>query len=291
MELKDILPISAFGCIGTVKGPHSADLLERYILHNKPVLGKFPQRIIAINKLPEVSNRDEQNYKNVWIKHFPFNTKVIIKDHMEHMFGAINLEEELLSTIKNDFHHIKYLFKSMDDVLIGEGLLEREYKEADVYYLPGFSYETLTDYQYNDSLYVPNAPLDIHARTFKNIYKQNVTNPQTTFSITNVDRFDSYYGDDILDRYSIYRRQAEQTPGIKPWEVTMPDGLKLDCESLFGRQIKDLTKECLLTDKEFEDLYMLVYQNKIADPAHKNIMFKELGICHFHFPDYGVFEI
>lgn len=290
MKLKDILPISAFGCIGTVKGPHSADLLERYILHNKPVLEKFPQRIIAINKLPEASDEDEYDYGYVWIKHFPTNTKVIIKNHMEHMFGAINLEEEILSTVKNDFPHIKYLFKSMDDVLIGKGLFEREYREADVYYLPGFSYESLRIFESDfNKMNRKSTPRLI--TSYINNYKNNVTNPQTTFSITNVDRFDSYYGDDILDRYSIYRREAEQTPGIKPWEVTMPDGLKLDCESLFGRQIKNLSKECLLTDTEFTDLYMLVYQNKIADPAHKNIMFKELGICHFHFPGHGVFEI
>lgn len=185
------------------------------------------------------------------------------------MFGTIDLEETILEYIKRELPEVQYLWKSMDDVITTTDLLELEVEEAEFYYLPGFSYESI-----------------IKAGGKKNLRKVYETfdtgfyTPQTPFFILDVTNIDTLYGSDINTKITIYEEAKAQNQAVKPWD--MPFDIKFDCETHLGRTTKDLKKYCLLKD-QFEDLLDMVEINKIGDPSHKNIYFEKLGVCHYHF--------
>jgi len=214
----------------------------------------------------------------MWSVNVP-NVVILISDtNRGHMFGTMDLEEDLLSYVKKNIPSAKYLFKSMDDVIIYDRLLEVEVPEADFYYLPGFSYETVV----------------IKSRSIEDLYNNYETykswyyTPQTTFFILNISNIASLYGDDVGWKYDHYMAVKKLRPEIKPWEVAFY--LKFDCESHLGRTTKDLSKYCLI-EPEFKQLASLAQTLPITDPSHKNIFFNRIGVCHYHFYNQNVISV
>jgi hypothetical protein len=185
------------------------------------------------------------------------------------MFGTIDLEEAILKYVKRELPEVQYLWKSMDDVITTSDLLDLDVEEAEFYYLPGFSYESIQKAGGKQNLHKVYQAFD-----------SGVYTPQTTFFILDVTNIDSIYGNDIDTKIAIYEEVKARNPSVKPWEV--PFNIKFDCETHLGRTTKDLKKYCLIED-QFEDLLDMVEVNKIGDPSHKNIYFEKLGVCHYHF--------
>jgi hypothetical protein len=185
------------------------------------------------------------------------------------MFGTIDLEEAILKYVKSELPEVQYLWKSMDDVITSSEILKIEVKEADFYYTPGFSYESIIKAGGRSNLH----------KIFED-YESGFWSPQTTFFILNITNIDSLYGNDVDSKTAIFKEAEAQRPSIKPWE--MPFDIKFDCETHLGRTTKDLKKHCLVED-QFEELLEMVYYHKMGDPSHKNIYFYRPGICHYHY--------
>lgn len=285
MKLSQIIPESVFGTIGTIKDENSIQIDGAIMIVNKHILDRFKNVIISLNSAPGVSAEVVSDYKIKCQEILP-NAIILYSQHNRgHMFGTIDLEESILIYLKHNFLDVKYLWKSMNDVMIGSGILEREYKEAGFYYLPGFSYESIA---------ISNKQHNIKTdEDYVKFYKSVVKHPQTTLFIADVTSVSRLYGWGFLDLSGSYFRQKEENPSLKPWEIST-EGYnidKFDCEHMIGETLSHLSNECLITDDEFMNLINLVDQNKIADPSHKNIMFKEIGVCHFHDTSSGVYMI
>lgn len=185
------------------------------------------------------------------------------------MFGTIDLEEAILKYVKRELPEVRYLWKSMDDVITSSEILKIEVKEADFYYTPGFSYESIIKAGGRSNLH----------KIFED-YESGFWSPQTTFFILNITNIDSLYGNDVDSKTDIFKEAEAQRPSIKPWD--MPFDIKFSCETHLGRTTKDLKKHCLVED-QFEELLEMVYYHKMGDPSHKNIYFYRPGICHYHY--------
>lgn len=277
MKVRDLLPIASFGTIATVKDEFSLRKLSFFLSHNYYFISSFKNIVVAINYMEDTNPKIIEAYKNTWTDNFSNVQLICMEKNRGHMFGTIDLEEEILKYVKNNLPEVQYLFKSMDDVLTTESVLDIEVTPSDFYYVPGFSYETILKLGSKQKLY--------------NIYEtfeSGFWTPQTTFFIIRINDVHLLYGDDIERKYDIYQEQKKITPNIKPWEI--PYDIKFDCETHLGRTVKNMSKFCLIGDK-FKDLLDLVESVPIWDPSHKNVYFKDMGICHYHYYDQSVYEI
>jgi len=267
MILNDIVSKSCFATIATISD-ESIEKLNFFSQYNIDLIKRFPKVIISTNSLEDTGIRKINQYHNTWRRLVP-NCVILHSDiNRGHMFGTIDLEESILAYMKEQMPGVSYLWKSMDDVISTTDILSLDIEEADFYYLPGFSYESIQKANGKDNLF-----------NIYETYKSGFWTPQTTFYILNVTDINRLYGDDIEYKISVYQKEKETNPHIKPWEL--PFDIKFDCESHLGRTTKDLTKHSLIKD-QFKDLADLVHINRIGDPSHKQIYFEKIGICHYH---------
>ncbi len=268
MYLSSILNQSCFATIATIT-KDSMEKLELFYEYNQGLIKQFPHVIISTNSLDDTSIHTINLYHNTWRKLVPNCIILNSTENRGHMFGTIDLEEAILKYVKRELPEVRYLWKSMDDVITSSEILKIEVKEADFYYTPGFSYESIIKAGGRSNLH----------KTFE-VYESGFWTPQTTFFILNITNIDSLYGNDVDSKTAIFKEAEAQRPSIKPWE--MPFDIKFDCETHLGRTTKDLKKHCLVED-QFEELLEMVYYHKMGDPSHKNIYFYRPGICHYHY--------
>jgi len=267
MYLSSILDQSCFATIATIT-EDSFDKLNLFMQYNEELIKQFPHVIISTNSLEGTPIRKINQYHNTWHRLFP-NCVILHSDkNRGHMFGTIDLEEAILKHVKRELPEVQYLWKSMDDVITSSEILKIEVKEADFYYIPGFSYESIIKAGGRDNL-----------RNIFEVYESGFWTPQTTFFILNISNIDNLYGDDVNSKINIFEEEKARVPSVKPWELVFD--IKFDCETHLGRTTKDLKKQCLIED-QFEELLEMVYYHRMGDPSHKNIYFFKPGICHYH---------
>lgn len=267
MTLHSIVKDSCFASIAHIT-EDSLDKLNLFMQYNLDLIKQFPHVIISTNSPDDMSRHIINQYHNTWFKFVPNCVVIHNPVNKGHMFGTIDLEESILNNIKKELPSIKYLWKSMDDVITTPQLLELEVEAADFYYLPGFSYESIIKAGGKDNL----------QRIFES-YESGFWTPQTTFFILNLSGINNLYGTDVDGKNLIYQEAKARNPFIKPWEIKFD--IKFDCETHLGRTTKDLKKYCLIKDQVKELLDMVEF-NKIGDPSHKNIYFEKIGVCHYH---------
>lgn len=268
MKLQSLTSKSCYATIATIT-EDSFDKLNLFMQYNVDLIKQFPHVIISTNTLEDTPIRKVNQYHNTWRRLVP-NCVILHSDkNRGHMFGTIDLEESILKYIKRELPEVQYLWKSMDDVITTTDLLDVEVEEAEFYYLPGFSYESIQKAGGKENLH-----------KIYDAFDSGFYTPQTPFFILDITNINSLYGNDIDIKINIYKEVKARNPAVKPWEV--PFNIKFDCETHLGRTTKDLKKFCLLKD-QFKDLLDMVEINKIGDPSHKNIYFEKLGVCHYHF--------
>jgi len=265
MYLSSILDQSCFATIATIT-KDSMEKLQLFYEYNQGLIKQFPHVIISTNSLDDTSIHTINLYHNTWRKLVPNCIILNSTVNKGHMFGTIDLEEAILEYIKRELPEVQYLWKSMDDVITTTDLIDLDVEEADFYYLPGFSYESILIAGGKDNLH-------------KN-FESDYWTPQTTFFILNINNIDSLYGNDVDSKMHLYQKEKARNEHIKPWEMSFD--IKFDCETHLGRTTKDLKKHCLVED-QFEELIEMVYYHKMGDPSHKNIYFYRPGICHYHY--------
>lgn len=269
MKLESLIDKSCYATIATITTKESVEKLEFFYQYNKGLIDKFPQVIISTNAADDASIHAINLYHNTWRRLVPNCIILHSDENRGHMFGTIDLEEDILKYVKRNMPEVQYLWKSMDDVITTADLLDVEVEEVEFYYLPGFSYESIQKAGGKENL-----------RKIYDAFDSGFYTPQTPFFILDITNIDNLYGNDIDTKIDIYQEVKARNPSVNPWD--MPFDIKFDCETHLGRTTKDLKKYCLVEDK-FDDLLDMVEIHKIGDPSHKNIYFEKLGICHYHF--------
>lgn len=263
MQLRDIIPNSTLAIIATATGPGCLEKADIFLRLNGDVMGQFDNLLLVFNATEEGKGYITE-YQRMYKSAFK-NIRIIYQmANRGHMFGTIDLDEACLQYAKEDGS--RYLWKSTEDVLLSIDLFNVQVQDdMEFGYLPGFSYESLC-----------------MTASLLNDYESKWFTPQSNFFIVNVTKVESLYGDNIEEKRNIYLSLLKGKPSLKPWDVHFPDGIKFACEDMLGYRVGLLKKECLLTDKTFRNLIKHVWNHKEADPSHKNIYFKEIGVCHYH---------
>jgi hypothetical protein len=269
MFLKKIIKNSVFCIIGTIVDELSVAKTSLFIEINKEVIAKFPSVHVHLNSVPSCKEIVIKSCVNLYRTAFP-ETLFIIDvqpNNRGHMFGTIDLDEACFNSTVNTKYD--FLWKSTEDVIISESLIENiKVDLADFYYLPSISYE------------------DILRKTGNNL----INLPQTNFFIVNTKKINSLYGS-VEDKITTYQNAVKLDSNIKPWDIQYSDCIKFDCEHLLQQTVSKLTQFNLLNQETISKLLRHVSINKVGDPSHKNIMFKEIGVCHYHFWRDKIYEI
>ncbi len=279
MTLRDILPKSIYCSGATIMGEESIDKVYGFIQHNMWFLSKFSKIVIAINWVEGVTLDIIHRYKEQWRYSFP---NVFIIEHTYnrgHQFGSIDLDESLFKCVKEEKGYT-YMWKSAEDMLIDEKIFDTVIEpNVEFLYLPGFSYESI---QILDDIHAWHTH-DNDRGIFIPYYKKEIPTPQTNFFIMDVSVFANVYGDTVEDKIAQYNKEKETNQSLKPWEMKTEDGIKFDCETLLGTGMEHCNTQCLISDETFYKLIQLVRAEKLGDPSHKNILFQENGLCHYHY--------
>lgn len=271
MQLQSILNQSIYAFTANISSQESLDKLEKFQPFLEQMLESFPKVIISTNFNPDTPADIISSYHEKCRKIAPNCVILHSETNRGHMFGTIDLEEAILKYVKENLADYPYLWKSADDVIVSPEILIQEVPEADFYYLPGFSYETVMKSGDKTDLLFINR---------NEIFESGLWTPQTTFFILNVTNIDSLYGNDIEYKISAYKDAQTYNPHLKPWDMSFD--IKFDCETHLGRTVRSLKKHCLIAP-ELESLVDFVVFNKVQDPSHKNIYFQRIGVCHYHF--------
>ncbi len=268
---------SVFCSIGCITKEEDIETLNSYILYNKKVIDKFSKIIIAHTKLPNIEDRLFLKYNEIWKEFFSEKVTVIKRPNFGHTFGFIDLDNTVIEESKKQ--GFKWVWKSTNDVLLEKQIFDIEIKDAEFLFFQGHGITVLNSYYQGD--------IDKAVENFKdNDYKYFF--PQTNFYIIklNIDflidpnRFKSLYIQCIND--PDYGNNPIQTE----YKYLLCECELRDC--IYRNKLKC---KHLISKKSYRQLLQTILEFKIADSSHKNIFFKECGVCHYHFKNQDVIEI
>ena len=100
MILKEIINKSWYVANGYIDSIENIELLERYILHNLPVLQEFKNVVISTTykSYPKLANENSQ----LWKKYFPNCVTIDIPVNRGHSFGIADSENALIDYCKKN---------------------------------------------------------------------------------------------------------------------------------------------------------------------------------------------
>lgn len=278
MLLENLLDKSCYGFTAHIS-EESLDKLDKFQPYLEAFLHNFQKVIIATNTNKDVPKDVIDQYHNKCRKIAPNCVILHSEVNRGHMFGTIDLDESIFRYVKENLPDHPYLWKSADDIIVSPDILVQEVEEAEFYYLPGFSYESLLRAGGKENL--------LHINR-NEIFESGLWTPQTPFFILYVHAVPSLYGDDIERKIHAYEEAKKYKPYIKPWEIEFD--IKFDCETHLGRSTRSLRK-CNLVEEELEELMDFIMFNRVGDPSHKNIYFQRIGVCHYHYYNDLIYNI
>lgn len=264
MILKDIINKSYYGTIGYISKKEDILLLERYILFNLKVLQEYKNIIIATN-YSNIELAKENN--KIWKKYFPNCITLDCKINRGHSFGTADLDNLIFDYCKEN--NIQWLCKGANDVIIETSILDLSISEADFYYLNSIGYGGMEKYEYD----------------FDKIIKEDFF-PQTNFYFINVSKVDYLNDKNYLNETYEYISSLSNYNG-KIWEYVSG----WTCERFLKQCVErnNLSIDSLIPHSVYRKLLEMVYNYKIHDCSHKNILIN--GICHFQHPNEKIIKI
>jgi hypothetical protein len=258
MKVKDLVDKSWYSTVGYIDSIEDIRNLERYIKFNLVFLKKFKGIITAINYNP---NNPDLRCKNeeVWNKYF--DNVIQLESHINrgYNFGVADLDNLVVDHCKEN--NLKFICKSDNDMLLELGILENEIPEADFYYFNGIGFGGLQSYDF-----------DLERAFTEDFF------PQTNFYFIDTSKIDYLNDKEYLDKTYNHVQSIEGYSG-KIWEYFED----WTCEKFLSNCIErnNLTKFHLIRDKSYYKLLKYIFDNRVVDCSHKNIMVE--GVCHYHF--------
>ena len=263
MQVKDLVNKSWYSSTGYLNSIEDLENLERYIKYNLTFLKKFKGIIASINyneKNPDLRCKS----KEIWNRYFDDVVQLEYPQNRGHNFGTADLDNQIIDYCKNN--KIDFICKSDNDMLLELSFLDTEIEEADFYYFNGIGFGGLQSYDF-----------DLEKAFLEDFF------PQTNFYFINVSKIDYLNNKDYLDETYNHIQTVENYNG-KIWEY-FDDWT---CEKFLSQCVErnNLTKFHLIQDKNYRKLLKYIFDYRVVDCSHKNIMIE--GVCHYHNPDQPV---
>ena len=271
IKLGDLLSECTYGTVAYIDSEDKVDLLEKYILKNLPILEKFKNFVISTN-YPENDDKNnkklQEKWEKAWDNHLPKLSKHFIHSgkNRGHHFGTADLDDNIIDYCQNN--KIKWLCKTSCDTITELSILDKLVPESDLYYMNGLGMANLTHYR-------KGTVLDYERIVDEDFF------PQTNFYILNISKIDYIYDFNTIDFHYEEYMSGKQSNIFVGW----------NCEDFLKQCVtrNKLTKFHLIDDETYYKLINYLWDYKVHDPSHKNIMLD--GICHFHDPFSNIITI
>jgi hypothetical protein len=259
LRLGDVLSRAAFGTIGYLAAPDDLERLERYIVHNLPVLRACAGVVVATNYGGETRDELAAEVHAVWRRHVP--ECVLLDSPLDrgHSIGTCDLDNLLFDHCKAA--GVRTLCKTADDVLLDPSVLDIQVADAGLYYLNAVSYDALAEHEFDLARFAGD-------RFFF---------PQTNFYVIDVSKTDYLVDKRFLDlSWTVVNRIRSYDGRI--WEH-IP---RWSCELLLRKcALRNRLTRChLMSDDQWARVLALVHERRITDCSLKNVRVN--GICHVH---------
>jgi len=265
---------NCYASIGHVGKQEDIEILERILLHNYNVISKFNYIVIYQNCGGSCENL-LIDYNNVWKKIFGKDVIILpASKNRGHTFGTMDCDNAVIEYSKT--LPVDFVYKSANDILLDEQILQIPItNEYDFYFLQGIGFAGLQQFQYNINLYLKEYLTPEHFH------------PQTSFYIIR-NHLDYLNNRTVVD--AAYNKcQSISNYNGRAWEYVAD----FSCEFFLRDSIKrnKFKYKHIISDDSFLKLLNAILQYKIIDPSHKNIYFKELGLCHLQYINQPCLEI
>lgn len=263
IKIQELIKDSILGIIGYTNKEH-LEILPNYIEHNKWLYSQF-ENVIIYYTSDDIRNFNKA--QNIWKSKLNNCLVYFTEPNLGHTFGTMTLDTQVVENCQG--YNKKYIWKSTVDVIFFPKLLEIEIQESDFYYINQIGYGGMNKYNFS---YQKMIDEDFY--------------PSTNFYIINskVDYINNE--EEVKKAYKQFHRPNTNSK-LQAWEIIGSS------EDLLKRCItrNNFTKQHLLDNISYKKLLELIYCYQIHDCSYKNILPKQLGVCHFHFPNKEIIEI
>tara|TARA_B100000287_G_scaffold277967_1_gene261892 strand:+ start:4785 stop:5657 length:873 start_codon:yes stop_codon:yes gene_type:complete len=272
MKYRDIIDKSALIMVGCIRGDidtYLKDLNER-ILNNKQFCDNFKVILVHFNKVNgEIKDSDFQRVKTLYRYYFPNCLFISQNVNRGWIFGGADLFKHSYSFIC-DNTNAKYAWFMTEDFYVKDYFLDLDFgdEEYDYFGLPFFGFGGIKDKTDEE---------------FLTEFEKEPFLPQYNFQIITTDAITYYLMMESEEQDDRYRKWIESGDGSDQRNHT------IGAERQLYHTIDTNLLNCKnIMDGYMEQLVKLVRMGKVNDGAHKNIFFKDYGLCHLADINQGV---
>lgn len=273
MQAKHIISKSLAAFVGTID--NSKDYLRQieYTKYNLNWLNAFDSIVYSLN--------GSKNFINEFIADISSIVKpqveILFSDNIGPVFGAMDNDQKIFEYIKTR-RDIDYIWKFSNDTIADSTILDIEIDDDyDFFYINNIGYAAFANKSKQELL--------------TNIISQEYFYPQTNYYIIKNKNIEWYPSKSlILSLQAQYQTIINDHPEYNPWDAIQG----CDCETMLSQTIKNnnFKSKHLLNENDTKKIIDLVYDHKIVDGSHKNIMYTNVGnLCHYHVVNHPVAAI
>lgn len=256
MHFGEILADATYGTTGFVDSDQDLVATQRILLHNLPLLRRFPRVVVATNYGSH--RRDDLIAANraLWRQYLPDCDLIDSTHNRGHSIGTADLENLVFESCRQAGG--RWLCKSANDVALSASTWAIPVRDADFYFLNAVSYSALRQHGFN-----------------RDLFTTGFLFPQSTFFTIDVTQTDHLYGTSELQRVWEHVSRIPSYNG-RVWEYVP------------GWSVERLLRECvlrnhlrvcsLMSGEQWQTVLDLVIRERIEDCSFKGLSIN--GICH-----------
>lgn len=283
IKANNIVSKSVAAFVGTIESIKDAARQIEYTKYNLKWLDEFETVLYSWNGDESLINNTILDIRDL----LKPPVELLYSNNIGPVFGAMDNDCKIFDYAKTR-HNIDYIWKFSNDTIADETLLNIDIDDSyDFFYINNIGYSAFSNKTKEELL--------------KDIQTQSYFYPQTNYYIVkNV--LETWYPSrqDILHYKQLYENIIKTHPHHRPWDALQGETVGLvgnqgcDCEHMLAKTIRanNLKSYHLLSDNDTIKIIDLVYNHKIHDGSHKNIMYTNVGnLCHYHVINHPVAPI
>ena len=273
MIIKDILKETTAMICGRIDSKENClDKMRGIMEFNRSVLKACHSVVLVLNRGTDISESQMTEVGNMYRENF--NCSFLIQPHpvgMGYQVGHVTLDKTGYLFIKNNIGS-KYTLKLSIDIMVSNNFLDIEIEESDIYYLPSVGINEI----------IQRYDVVKQQSLLKTNYIDSPLTYQTWLFIASNNTDVLYESDEEIERLF---RTWNINQDIKQSKVLCAE------HSLTKWSVcNKLKRHSLYTPTQFDNYCRFITSHKIYDCSLKNVMFKKIGIAHFHFSSQHVIE-
>lgn len=283
MKTNNITSKSVAAFVGTIESVKDSARQAEYTKYNRKWLDSFDTIVYSWNGNKDLIDETLLEIRDI----IEPSVELLYSENIGPVFGAMDNDCKIFEYAKTR-QDIDYIWKFSNDTIADENILDIELDTSyDFFYINNIGYSSFKN--------------KTKTELVQDILSQAYFYPQTNYYIVK-NIIDIWYPShaEIMRYRALYNDIIKTHPEYRPWDalqgkiVGLEDNQGCDCEHMLAKTIKEnKLKPChLLNEEDTNKIVDLIYNHKIHDGSHKNILYTNVGnLCHYHVINHPVAPI